>query len=318
MAGVSDQPFRSICSMMGAGLVVNEMVTSDTRLWHSTKSQTRLTWTGAKEPRMVQIAGSDPETMADAARACVALGAQIIDINMGCPAKKVCNKAAGSALLQDESLVEKILVNVVNSVAVPVTLKYRTGWCPSTRNAVVVGKIAEQAGIAALTLHGRTRACRFAGAAEYDSIAEVVRNVAIPVIANGDIDSPQKAKQVLQHTGAAAVMIGRAAQGNPWIFPQINAYLADQEMPQLASLRDIAKVISIHLLDLHEFYGDYLGPRIARKHVAWYLAKQIRTDQSANIGVWRQHFQTLTELEEQSNAVYDLFERLHQLEDQAA
>lgn len=322
MAGVSDQPFRAICAEMGAGLVVSEMVTSDTKLWSSNKSQTRLSWssleTSIKAPKVTQIAGNDPSQMAEAARRCVDLGADVVDINMGCPAKKVCNKAAGSALLQDELLVDRILTSVVDAVSVPVTLKFRTGWSPESRNACTIGRIAEQAGIQALTLHGRTRACRFNGQAEYDSIAELVEVVQIPVIANGDIDSPAKAEAVLKHTEAAAVMVGRAAQGNPWLFQQIEAHLAGQPIPPAPDYKALKAMMQNHIEALHQFYGSYLGARIARKHVAWYLAKQVRAEHSASADTWRRHFQMLTEREEQSNAVCVLFERLHQLEDQAA
>lgn len=318
MAGVSDQPFRSLCAAQGAGLVVNEMVTSDTRLWHSTKSHHRLQWSESTGPRAVQIAGSEPAQMAHAARACVEIGAQIVDINMGCPAKKVCNKAAGSALLKDERLVADILRAVVAAVDVPVTLKIRTGWDSDNKNAPTIARIAEDTGIQALTVHGRTRACRFGGTAEYDTIAAIAADLRIPVIANGDIDSPQKARQVLFHSGAKAVMIGRAAQGDPWLFSRINAYLSSGTLlarPTLTSVRD---TVLDHLAQLQYFYGDYLGPRIARKHMGWYLAKQVRTASSVDDNQWRQHFNTLTTLEEQLNAVRLLFDRLHQLEDQAA
>ncbi len=318
MAGVSDQAFRTICANMGAGLVVNEMVTSDRRLWQSRKSQTRLCWSATESLRVIQIAGSEPQQMAEAATNCEQLGAQIIDLNMGCPAKKVCNKAAGSALLQDEKQVENILKAVVEAVAIPVTLKFRTGWSPENRNAVTVAKIAEQSGIAALTLHGRTRACRFNGHAEYDTIAKVVDAVSLPVIANGDINSAAKAKQVLKQTGAAAVMVGRAAQGNPWIFAQINAHLDNEPLPKLPSLADIQAVMLEHMRGLYDLYGEQMGARIARKHVAMYLAQQVRTEHRACADAWRRSFQNLTQQEEQFNAVCQLFERLHQLEDQAA
>ncbi|MCL4160954.1 UNVERIFIED_CONTAM: hypothetical protein GTU68_029867, partial [Idotea baltica] len=225
MAGVTDLPFRQLCRRLGAGLTVSEMITADTRLWKSRKSQQRLIHRDEPSPRTVQIAGSEPEMMAEAARQNVALGAEIIDINMGCPAKKVCKRAAGSALLQDEDLVDAILKAVVSAVDIPITLKIRTGWNQENRNALNIAHIAEDAGIQALAIHGRTRACRFLGRVEYDTIASVVDAISIPVFANGDISTPQQAKQVLDYTGAAAVMIGRAAQGNPWIFNQINHYL---------------------------------------------------------------------------------------------
>jgi tRNA-dihydrouridine synthase B len=271
MAGVTDRPFRQLCRRLGAGLVVSEMVTSDTRLWNTRKSRQRLDHTGEAEPRAVQIAGGDPRMMADAARMNEQLGAQILDINMGCPAKKVCNKAAGSALLQDEALVADILEAVVGAVNIPVTLKIRTGWHPDHRNGVTIARIAEQSGISALAVHGRTRSDLFRGDAEYDTIAEIKQAVAIPVFANGDIDSPEKARWVLDHTGADAVMIGRAAQGRPWIFGEIDYYLrhgVHLPAPDLSWQRDL---LLEHLQALHRFYGDHQGVRIARKHVGWYL-----------------------------------------------
>jgi tRNA-dihydrouridine synthase B len=320
MAGVSDLPFRSLCARLGAGLVINEMVTSDTRLWHTAKSRSRLLWSEGTGPRSVQIAGSDPYQMAEAARACVDLGADIVDINMGCPAKKVCNKAAGSALLQDEPLVRAILTAVTDAVAVPVTLKIRTGWNQQNRNARTIGRIAEDVGIAALTIHGRTRACRFNGEAEYDTLAEVVADLSIPVIANGDIDSPHKAHKVLLHTGANAVMIGRAAQGNPWLFREINAFLAHGAVTPKPALGEIASVVLDHLAGLHDCYGAFMGCRIARKHLAWYLEKSLSTilPHGPDTDAWRQNFNSLNTPEEQLNAVRRLFARLNQLEDQAA
>lgn len=320
MAGVSDLPFRSLCARFGAGLVVNEMVTSDTRLWHTSKSRSRLQWSQDSGPRSVQIAGSDPQQMAAAARACVNLGAQIVDINMGCPVKKVCNKAAGSALLQDEPLVQAILTAVTKAVSVPVTLKIRTGWDGQSRNAPTIGRMAEDTGIAALTIHGRTRACRFAGAAEYDTIAAVAADVSIPVIANGDIDSAHKAHKVLLHTGAKAVMIGRAAQGNPWLFREINAFLADGTLLPKPTLQEIAAVMLEHLAQLHDCYGALMGCRIARKHVAWYLDKTLHPvlPNRPETDTWRQNFNSLNTPEEQLYAVRRLFARLNQLEDQAA
>lgn len=320
MAGVSDLPFRSLCARLGAGLVVNEMVTSDTRLWHTSKSQSRLMWSESSGPRSVQIAGSDPQQMADAALACVDLGAQIVDLNMGCPAKKVCNKAAGSALLQDEPLVRAILTAVTKAVNVPVTLKIRTGWDAQNRNARTIGRIAEDAGIAALTIHGRTRACRFNGEAEYDTIAAVAADLSIPVIANGDIDSPHKARKVLLHTGAKAVMIGRAAQGNPWLFREINAFLAHGTIIPKPALGEIASVMLDHLAGLHDCYGAFMGCRIARKHLAWYLEKALCAilPPGPDTDAWRQNFNSLNTPEEQLNAVRRLFARLNQLEDQAA
>ncbi|WP_372240212.1 tRNA dihydrouridine synthase DusB [Pseudomonas sp. gcc21] len=271
MAGVTDRPFRQLCRRLGAGLVVSEMVTSDTRLWNSRKSRQRLDHAGEAEPRSVQIAGGDPEMMADAARQNEQMGAQILDINMGCPAKKVCNKAAGSALLRDERLVADILEAVVGAVSIPVTLKIRTGWHPDHRNGVEIARIAEQSGICALAVHGRTRSDLYRGEAEYDTIAAIKQAISIPVFANGDIDSPVKARQVLDYTGADAVMIGRAAQGRPWIFREIDYYLrhgACLPAPELRWQRDI---MLEHLDGLHAFYGSEQGVRIARKHVGWYL-----------------------------------------------
>lgn len=272
MAGVTDQPFRQLCRQLGAGLVVSEMVTSDMSLWNSRKSRLRMIHAGDPEPRSVHIAGGDAQMMADAARANVELGAQIIDINMGCPAKKVCNKAAGSALLKDEQLVNDILQAVVAAVDVPVTLKIRTGWDRDNRNGLTVAKIAEQAGIQALAVHGRTRADLYTGEAEYDTIAMIKQAVSIPVFANGDIDSPEKARHVLQATGADGLLIGRAAQGRPWIFREIEHYLlTGKTLPALQS-SEVERILLEHLAALHVFYGDVMGVRIARKHVGWYLA----------------------------------------------
>lgn len=271
MAGVTDQPFRKLCKQLGAGLVVSEMVTSDTRLWKTNKSQWRLNHEGEAEPISVQIAGGEADMLAAAAKANVSIGAQIIDINMGCPAKKVCNRAAGSALMRDERLVADILKAVVGAVDVPVTLKIRTGWCEQVKNAVRIAKIAEQLGVQLLSVHGRTREQKYLGTAEYDTIAEVKSAVSIPVLANGDINSGQKAKAVLDYTGADGVMIGRAAQGNPWIFQQINHFVAhgcDLDAPSLDIVR---QTLMQHVVALHQFYGDYMGVRIARKHLGWYF-----------------------------------------------
>ncbi|TIH09921.1 tRNA dihydrouridine synthase DusB [Pseudomonas leptonychotis] len=272
MAGVTDQPFRQLCKRMGAGLVVSEMVTSDVRLWNTRKSSLRMMHSGDPEPRSVQIAGGDPEMLAEAARRNVEMGAQIIDINMGCPAKKVCNKAAGSALLKDETLVREILQAVVTAVNVPVTLKIRTGWDRENKNGINVAKIAEDAGIVALAVHGRTRADLYMGEAEYDTIAAIKQAVSIPVMANGDIDSPEKAKAVLAATGADGLLIGRAAQGRPWIFREIEHYLRTGEHLPAPSLLEVERILLEHLAALHAFYGDVMGVRIARKHVSWYLA----------------------------------------------
>ena len=271
MAGVTDLPFRRLCRKMGAGLVVSEMVAADPNTWSTRKSRLRVQFGDEPAPRSVQIAGYDPQMMAEAALFNVQLGAEIIDINMGCPAKKVCKRAAGSALLQNPELVERILTAVVSAVDVPVTLKIRTGWDRQNRNAETIAKIAEDSGVAALAVHGRTKACRFVGEVEYDTIAKVVDAVSIPVLANGDITDPQGAVSVLKHTGAAAVMIGRAAQGNPWIFNQINHFLKYDQPLSPPSMEECSQVMSEHLLALHEFYGETGGVRISRKHIGWYI-----------------------------------------------
>jgi len=271
MAGVTDLPFRRLCRKMGAGLVVSEMVAADPNTWSTRKSRLRVQFGDEPAPRSVQIAGYDPQMMAEAALFNVQLGAEIIDINMGCPAKKVCKRAAGSALLQNPELVESILTAVVSAVDVPVTLKIRTGWDRQNRNAETIARIAEDSGVAALAVHGRTKACRFVGEVEYDTIANVVDAVSIPVLANGDITDPQRAVSVLKHTGAAAVMIGRAAQGNPWIFNQINHYLKYDQPLAPPSMEECSQVMSEHLLALHEFYGETGGVRISRKHIGWYI-----------------------------------------------
>ncbi len=270
MAGVTDRPFRQLCKRLGAGLAVSEMVASDPRLRATAKSQRRTDHRGEVEPIVVQIAGADPRQMADAARYNVDRGAQIIDINMGCPAKKVCNVAAGSALLRDEPLVAAILAAVVAAVDVPVTLKIRTGWSRGQRNAVRVARIAEDAGIAALSVHGRTRECGFTGEAEYDTIREVKRAVKLPVMANGDIDSAEKARDVLERTGADAVMIGRAAQGRPWIFREVRHFLDCGEVLAPPRVEEIRAVILEHLGDHYSLYGEQTGVRTARKHLGWY------------------------------------------------
>ena len=270
MAGVTDRPFRQLCKRFGAGLAVSEMVASSSLLWGSEKTRRRANHDGEVDPISVQIAGADPQMMADAARYNVDQGAQIIDINMGCPAKKVCNAMAGSSLLRDEPLVGRILESVVKAVEVPVTLKFRTGWDRSTRNALTVMRIAEDSGIQLLALHGRTRACGFSGHAEYDTIREVKRASRLPVIANGDINSPEEARQVLEYTGADGVMIGRAAQGRPWIFREILHYLATGEKLEPPLVAEIRDVMVEHLHDLHAFYGRERGVKVARKHISWY------------------------------------------------
>ena len=270
MAGVSDRPFRLLCRRLGAGLAVSEMVSADSRLWDSRKTRLRLDHGGEPEPRSVQILGTDPRAMAEAARRNVERGAQIIDINMGCPAKKVCGTLAGAALLRDEALVERILEAVVGAISVPVTLKIRTGWDLSHRNGVAIARIAEQAGIRALAVHGRTRACGYAGPVDYVAIRAIKRAVAIPIIANGDIDGPEKARWVLDFTGADAVMIGRAAQGRPWIFREVAHYLATGRRLPPPTPTEIGRWVADHLDGLYSFYGETAGARIARKHLGWY------------------------------------------------
>ncbi len=270
MAGVTDRPFRQLCKVMGAGMAVSEMVASNSLLWGSEKTMRRANHDGEVEPKSVQIAGADPAMMAEAAKYNVDNGAQIIDINMGCPAKKVCNVMAGSALLRDESLVGKILDAVVGAVNVPVTLKIRTGWDKQTKNAISVARIAESAGIQALAMHGRTRACGYTGDAEYDTIAAVKSYVKIPLIANGDVTTPEKAKHVLTYTGADAVMIGRAAQGRPWIFREIEYFLKTGAHLLPPKVSEIHRVMMRHLVDLYEFYGEDTGVKVARKHIGWY------------------------------------------------
>jgi tRNA-dihydrouridine synthase B len=272
MAGVTDRPFRKLCKRLGAGYAVSEMVASNPRLWGTEKSRRRVDHAGEPAPVAVQIAGADPAMMAEAARHNVALGAQVIDINMGCPAKKVCNAAAGSALLADEALVARIVAAVVGAVDVPVTLKIRTGAHPGARNALVIARIAEDAGVQALTVHGRTRACAFVGMAEYDTIAAVKQEVRIPVIANGDIATPEDARAVLRYTGADAVMIGRAAQGRPWIFREIVHFLATGAHLAPPTVAEARALIVEHMHDHYAFYGEAQGTRTARKHLGWYTA----------------------------------------------
>jgi len=273
MAGVTDRPFRQVCKRLGAGLAVSEMVASDPRLRETPKSQRRTNHVGEVEPIVVQIAGSDPHQLADAARYNVERGAQIIDINMGCPAKKVCNVAAGSALLKDEPLVGAIVDAVVRAVDVPVTLKIRTGWDRAHRNAVRIAQIAANAGIAALSVHGRTRECGFVGPVEYETIAQVKRAVSIPVTANGDIGSAHKAREVLERTGADAIMIGRAAQGRPWIFREIRHYFEHGELPPPPRVEEIRRIVLEHLAEHYAFHGEEAGVRTARKHLGWYASE---------------------------------------------
>ena len=271
MAGISDRPFRGVCKDFGAGFAVSEMVASNPALRDHKKTLLKADHDGETGLRSVQIVGTDPKHMADAAVYNVQRGAQIIDINMGCPAKKVCAVAAGSALLRDADLVKKILDAVVSAVDVPVTLKIRTGWDVQNRNAVEIARIAESSGIAALTVHGRTRACKFEGQAEYGTISQVKQAVSIPVIANGDIDSAEKAQFVLAVTGADALMIGRAAQGNPWLFKEIDAFINQGKVIQKPTVTEICSTLVTHIEKLYSFYGDVTGVRIARKHISWYL-----------------------------------------------
>ncbi|RMH91051.1 tRNA dihydrouridine synthase DusB [Lysobacter pythonis] len=270
MAGVTDKPFRQLCKRMGAGLAVSEMTISDPRFWQTAKSRHRMDHLGEPAPVSVQIAGTDPALLADAARYNVDHGAEIIDINMGCPAKKVCNVWAGSALMRDEALVARILEAVVGAVEVPVTLKIRTGWDATHRNAPAIARVAEQCGIAALSVHGRTRDQHYAGRAEHETVAAIKAGTRMPVIANGDIDSPHRAREVLDSTGCDAVMVGRAAQGRPWIFREIAHFLATGETLPAPSLDEVRDVLLSHLDALYAFYGEETGVRIARKHLGWY------------------------------------------------
>ena len=272
MAGITDKPYREMCRQFGAGMVVSEMVSSRMDLRHTTKSKFRHKISTEIEPVVIQLVGTEPAVLAEAAQFNVDSGAQIIDINMGCPAKKVCQKAAGSALLADEPLVARILSRVVNAVDVPVTVKIRTGTSLEHRNATQIARIAEDCGIQAITIHGRTRACKFIGEVEYDTIRQVKQLVSIPVTANGDINSPEKAQAVLNETKADAVMIGRAAQGQPWLFDQIAHFLATGESSPIPDIETRAKTILHHIKEVHEFYGDRLGVKLARKHIKWYLA----------------------------------------------
>ncbi len=293
MAGITDRPFRTLCRNMGAGLAVSEMITSETRLWKSRKTSTRLAIEGEQEPVSIQIAGNDPAMMAEAARENALRGAQIIDINMGCPAKKVCSKAAGSALLRDETLVRDILQAVVDSVDIPVTLKIRTGWDHNNRNALTIARLAEECGIQALSIHGRTRADGFKGDAEYETIRQVCSNSALPVIANGDITSAAHARRVLEQTNAAAVMMGRAALGRPWIFRETRHYLETGEILAPPTPDEQYRLIMDHIRVIHEFYGGVQGVRIARKHIGWYLRQFADGEQ------WRRRIVRLDNNEEQ-------------------
>ncbi|MDO9102118.1 MAG: tRNA dihydrouridine synthase DusB [Candidatus Nitrotoga sp.] len=319
MAGVTDRPFRMLCKSMGAGMAVSEMVSSNSLLYGSEKTKRRANHEGEVDPISVQIVGADPKMLARAAQYNVDEGAQIIDINMGCPAKKICNVMAGSALLQDEALVARILEAVVGAVAVPVTLKIRTGWDKQNRNAIRIAQIAEASGIQALAIHGRTRACAYTGDAEYDTITAVKANVNIPVIANGDITTPEKARYVLQQTGADAVMIGRAAQGRPWLFREIEHFIKTGTHLPAPQVNEVHRVLLKHVYELYAFYGEHTGLRVARKHISWYTKGLIG---SAH---FRHHMNQLESSAEQLMAVNDFFdgqlqggERLQYVEELAA
>ncbi len=302
MAGVTDRPFRQLCKQLGAGYAVSEMAASNPRLWQTEKSTRRTNHDGEMEPKAVQIAGADPDMLAECARFNVARGAQIIDINMGCPVKKVCNSWCGSALLQNEALVARILDAVVAAVDVPVTLKFRTGWDRAHKNALNIARMAESSGIAMLTLHGRTRADGYAGDAEYDTIAAVKAAVSIPVVANGDITTPEKAKYVLEATGADAVMIGRAAQGRPWICREIDHFLRTGQHLPAPTVAEVRLLMQEHLRAHYAFYGDYLGVRTARKHIGWYVRDLPEGE------AFRQRMNLLEQCEAQLAAVDDFFE----------
>lgn len=304
MAGITDQPFRDLCVAQGASLAVSEMLTCNSSLWESRKNRTRYIHSSSGAINSIQIAGSDPRMMAEAAMRHADLGADIIDINMGCPAKKVLKKAAGSALLQDPALVTQILKEVVNAVSIPVTLKIRTGWSLAARNGVEIATIAENEGIALLAVHGRTRECRFVGAVEYETIKRIKEAITIPVIANGDIKTPEQARQIMRYTGADGVMIGRAAQGNPWIFTQINHFLATGKKLPDYSLLDIRNILVAHVQQLHEFYGEHKGVLFARKHVAWYTASLLDT------GAFRKRFNFLKSADDQIQELKNYFDSL--------
>ena len=312
MAGVTDRPFRQLCKQLGAGMAVSEMVSSNSLLWGSEKTKRRANHEGETEPKSVQIMGAVPTMMAEAARYNVDNGAQIIDINMGCPAKKVCNVAAGSALLQQEELVKQILEAVVSAVEVPVTLKIRTGWDKANRNGVTIARIAQESGIQALAVHGRTRACGYSGEAEYDTIAEIKQAIDIPVIANGDITSPERAKFVLDRTGVDGVMIGRAAQGRPWIFREIDHYLKTGKKLAEPSISEVRDILIDHLRNLYNFYGEHTGVRMARKHISWYSKGQ------RHGAAFRQAVNRVDTIHEQLTMTEDFFERLQQDIQQAA
>lgn len=308
MAGVTDRPFRQLCKQLGAGMAASEMVSSNSLLWGSDKTRRRADHTGETEPRTVQIAGADPAMMAQAARYNMDRGAQIIDINMGCPAKKVCNVMAGSALLQHETLVARILEAVVKAVSLPVTLKIRTGWDRANRNGVRIARIAEASGIQALAVHGRTRADLYQGEAEYETIAAIKQAVNIPVVANGDITTPEKAARVLRETGADGVMIGRAAQGNPWIFKEIGHFLATGQRLPPPPVSEVRNTLLGHLANLYTFYGEHTGVRVARKHISWYSKGLVGG------AVFRHGVNQVETVEDQLAMVREFFDRQSALE----
>ena len=308
MAGVTDRPFRMLCKSFGAGMAVSEMVTSNSLLYGSEKTLRRANHEGEVDPISVQIAGADPDMMAEAAKYNMDKGAQIIDINMGCPAKKICNVMAGSALLKQEKLVESILKSVVKAVNIPVTLKIRTGWDTDNRNALTISKIAEDSGIQALAIHGRTRACLYRGDAEYNTIAAVKQHIKIPVIANGDITSPEKAEFVLGFTKADAVMIGRAAQGRPWIFREIEYYLRTGKHLDLPTIDEVQKVTIAHVNELYKFYGELTGLRVARKHISWYTKGLKHSAQ------FRFHMNQIEDCDDQINAIDNYFNSLKEID----
>jgi tRNA-dihydrouridine synthase B len=307
MAGVTDRPFRSMCMQLGAGMAVSEMISSNPKVWQTQKSKNRMIHGDEAGIRSVQIAGADPQLMAQAAIHNQSNGAQIIDINMGCPAKKVNKKLAGSALLQHPELVREIVRAVVDAVKVPVSLKIRTGWDPQNRNGVAIARIAEEEGIQCLAVHGRTKSCMYKGNAEYDTIKKIKQAVSIPVIANGDIDSPQKAQRVLEYTNADAIMIGRAAQGQPWIFRQIDHYFKTGEMLAAPHIDEVKQIMLTHISNVHQFYGEFTGVRIARKHITWYLQKH------DSLGPFRRQFNAHEDASAQLDALECYFFQLAKL-----
>jgi tRNA-dihydrouridine synthase B len=311
MAGVTDKPFRNLCRQLGAGLAVSEMVTANTALWHTSKTRHRLDHKGEKVPCAVQIAGADPEMLANAARLNADAGAQIIDINMGCPAKKVCGVMAGSALLKDELMVKKILDAVIAAVDVPVTLKIRTGWDKRSRNAMKIAKLAEDSGIKMLTIHGRTRACGYKGNVEYETVKEIKSRISIPVVANGDIKTPFDAVKVLEETAVDGIMIGRAAQGNPWLFREIKYYLDHGEPPARPTMQEVGQIMLAHMRNLHTFYGEYTGVRVARKHIGWYCKQH-------GIKLFLQKVYKVESADEQLLVVEDFFSKQHEIEEEKA